>query len=124
MKLGVNRKSGHNWSLVSVLSGSIIKSGEFSLEWEPKEGQLNIKKSGKVYWKSRKLGRNGFFENIPVNVQDMYEYNIVSNKDEDSFALKVKDDQNYKKIVGWELDWTGRLTSDEGEIGNADVLLI
>jgi hypothetical protein len=121
MKLGVNRKTGHNWSLVSTLTSLVVNSGEFSLEWEPKQGELNIKKRGKVYWKSGKLGRNGLFENIPANVQHMYQYNIVSNKDEDSFSLKVKDHQNYKKIIGWELDSTGKLMSDEGEIGNADM---
>ncbi|MCH82750.1 serine/threonine protein kinase, partial [Trifolium medium] len=122
MKLGVNRKIGHNWSLVSTLTNSSMSTlGEFSLEWEPMEGKLNIKKSGKVYWKSGKLGRNGLFENIPANVQHMYQYIIVSNKDEDSFSLKIRDHQNYKKFIGWVLFPTGRLTSDEGDIGNADM---
>ncbi|RHN80700.1 putative non-specific serine/threonine protein kinase [Medicago truncatula] len=91
MKLGVNRKTGHNWSLVSWLTPLLQTSGEFSLEWEPKQGELNIKKRGKVYWKSGKLKSNGMFENIPVNVQHMYQYIIVSNKNEDSFAFEVKD---------------------------------
>ncbi|AET02783.1 cysteine-rich RLK (receptor-like kinase) protein [Medicago truncatula] len=121
MKLGVNRKTGYNWSLVSWLTPSRTTSGEFSLEWEPKQGELNIKKSGKVYWKSGKLKSNGLFENIPANVQNMYRYIIVSNKDEDSFSFEIKD-RNYKNISGWTLDWAGMLTSDEGTyIGNADI---
>jgi len=120
MKLGVNKKTGHNWSLVSWLTPSRTTSGEFSLEWEPKQGELNIRKSGKVYWKSGKLKSNGLFENIPANVQNMYQFIIVSNKDEDSFTFEIKD-RNYKKFSGWVLDWAGRLTSDEGDIGNADM---
>ncbi|XP_039684670.1 G-type lectin S-receptor-like serine/threonine-protein kinase CES101 isoform X2 [Medicago truncatula] len=108
MKLGVNRKTGHKWSLVS---------DKFNLEWGPKEGELNIKKSGKVYWKSGKLKSNGLFENIPANVQNRYQYIIVSNKDEDSFTFEVKDG----KFAQWELISKGRLVGDDGYIANADM---
>jgi len=119
MKLGVNRKTGHNWSLISWLAPSLPNSGGFSLEWEPKDGELNIKQRGKVYWKSGKRRSNGLFENIPVKVQRVYQYIIVSTKDEDSFTFEIKD-QNYKMFPGWELFSTGMLTSTEGEIANAD----
>jgi len=117
MKLGVNRKTGHNWSLVSMITDSLVSSGEFSLEWEPKEGELNIKYRGKLYWKSGKLRSNGLFENIPEEVQRGYRYVIVSNMDEDSFAFEA----NVKKFIGWELFPTGQLWSTEGEIANADM---
>ncbi|CAK8535445.1 unnamed protein product [Lathyrus sativus] len=120
MKLGVNRKTGHNWSLVSWLTPSLPNLGEFSLEWEPKEGELNIKRNGKVYWKSGKLGNNGLFEDIPANVQQKYQYIFISNKDEDSFSFEIKD-QNYNMTPTWLLSSTGRLTSSEGELGNADI---
>jgi len=120
MKLGINRKTGHNWSLVSSLAPSLPNSGGFILEWEPKEGELNIKKRGKVYWKSGKLKSNGIFENIPENVQQVYQYIIVSNKDENSFTFVIKD-QNYKMFLGWELFSTGMLMSTEGEIANVDM---
>ncbi|RHN51609.1 hypothetical protein MtrunA17_Chr6g0470621 [Medicago truncatula] len=120
MKLGINRITGHNWSLVSWMTPSLSTSGEFSLEWEPKQRELEIKKSGKVYWKSGKLRRNGLFVNIPANVQRVYEYIIVSKKDEDSFTFKIKD-QNYKKFPGWTLFSEGRLASEDGDIGNADL---
>jgi len=116
MKLGVNRKTGHNWSLVSRLAHSLPTPGEFSLEWEPKEGELNIRKSGKVHWKSGKLKSNGIFENIPAKVQRIYQYIIVSNKDEDSFAFKVKDE----KFIRWFISPKGRLISDAGS-ANADM---
>ena len=122
MKLGINRITRHNWSLVSWLTDSLPNSGEFSLEWEPKHGELNIKKRGKVYWKSGILKSNGLFENIPANVQQMYHYNIVSNKNEDSFAFEVKD----RKFEQWFITPKGRLVADDGvrastDIGNADM---
>ncbi|RHN40731.1 putative protein kinase RLK-Pelle-DLSV family [Medicago truncatula] len=117
MKLGVNRKTGHNWSLVSWMTPSLPTPGEFSLEWEPKEGELNIKKSGIAYWKSGKLNSNGIFENIPTKVQRIYQYIIVSNKNEDSFAFEVKDG----KFARWQLTSNGRLVGHDGDIGNADM---
>ncbi|RHN40746.1 putative non-specific serine/threonine protein kinase [Medicago truncatula] len=117
MKLGVNRKTGHNWSLVSWLTPSLPTPGKFSLVWEPKERELNIRKSGKVHWKSGKLKSNGIFENIPTKVQRIYQYIIVSNKNEDSFAFEVKDG----KFARWQLTSKGRLVGHDGEIGNADM---
>ncbi|CAK8561787.1 unnamed protein product [Lathyrus sativus] len=120
MKLGINRKTGHNWSLVSPITRSVWASGEFSLVWEPIEGELNIKKRGKVYWKSGKLRSDGLFENIPTNVQQMYRYIIVSNTDEDSFAFETKD-RNYTRFPEWVLFPAGRLINNVGDIGNADM---
>jgi len=117
MKLGVNHKTRHKWSLVSVFTISLIISGEFSLEWEPKEGELNIKNRGKVYWKSGKLRSNGLFENIPEDVQHGYRYVIVSNMDEDSFAFET----NFTNFTGWALLHTGELWSNKGDIANADM---
>jgi len=118
MKLGVNRETTHNMSLVSWLADSLPNLGEFSLEWEPKQGELNIKKRGKVYWKSGKLKSNGIFENIPTEVQRIYQYIIVSNKHEDSFAFKVKDG----KFIRWFISSKGRLgTTDDGNIDSVDI---
>ncbi|XP_058779676.1 G-type lectin S-receptor-like serine/threonine-protein kinase CES101 isoform X2 [Vicia villosa] len=120
MKLGVNRKTGHNWSLVSWLTNSRPSSGGFSLEWEPKERELNIKRRGIVYWKSGKLANNGLFDNIPANVQQNYQYVIISNKDEDSFSFEIKN-QNYKMSPEWYLSSSGSLMNLERELGNADI---
>ncbi|AET02782.1 hypothetical protein MTR_8g052110 [Medicago truncatula] len=66
------------------------------MESSPRERELNIKKQGKVHWKSGKLRSNGLFENIPENVQHVYRYMIVSNKDEDSFSFEIKGCKYYK----------------------------
>lgn len=75
MKLGVNHKTGHNWSLVSWLTREIPTSGPFKLEWEPSRRQLVIKYKERVYWKSKEIEKNN------------REYKIVSDENEDSFTL-------------------------------------
>ena len=46
MKLGVNHKTGRNRTVVSYFLVSTPSSGPFSLEWEPKMGQLVIRRRG------------------------------------------------------------------------------
>nr|POF25943.1 receptor-like serine/threonine-protein kinase sd1-7 [Quercus suber] len=52
MKLGVNHKTGSNWSLISWLAQDDPASGAFPLEWEPKTRRLVIKRRGVPYWSS------------------------------------------------------------------------
>nr|POE70388.1 g-type lectin s-receptor-like serine/threonine-protein kinase [Quercus suber] len=52
MKLGVNHKTGRNWSLISWLAQDDPASGAFTLEWEPKPRRLVIKRRGVPYWSS------------------------------------------------------------------------
>ncbi|KAF3945278.1 hypothetical protein CMV_028337 [Castanea mollissima] len=47
MKLGVNHKTGRNWSLTSWLAQNDPASGAFTLKWEPKARRLIIKRRGK-----------------------------------------------------------------------------
>jgi hypothetical protein len=71
MKLGVNHKTGENWSLVSSISGSI------SLDWEPTRKELLVfKLREKVYWASGKLLINNTFEYI---TREDFEVKVVSN---------------------------------------------
>jgi len=48
MKLGVNKKSGMSWLVKASISRAKPASGSFTLEWEPREGQLVIKRQGQV----------------------------------------------------------------------------
>ncbi|KAM3706936.1 hypothetical protein ACJW31_03G188000 [Castanea mollissima] len=52
MKLGANRKTGHNWSLTSWLAEDDPASGAFTLEWEPNTRRLVMKRRGVPYWSS------------------------------------------------------------------------
>ncbi|XP_061358411.1 G-type lectin S-receptor-like serine/threonine-protein kinase At1g67520 [Gastrolobium bilobum] len=94
MKLGVNHKTGKSWSVIASVSTGHPAPGSFTLEWEPKKHQLIIRRQGKIYWTSGTLRNNRFFENIPKEVQLKYQYNIVSNKDEESFSYNSQNDES------------------------------
>ncbi|KAK7257021.1 hypothetical protein RIF29_30698 [Crotalaria pallida] len=123
MKLGVNHKTGHNWSLVSLASeNSPAPAGPFRLEWEPREGELIMRqRHGQVVWKSGKLSlRNNkrFFENIPRKSQLIYNYTLVSTKDDDYFSFTTP---QIKKPTNWKLFESGQLVGSVGEdIARAD----
>ncbi|KAK7257038.1 hypothetical protein RIF29_30719 [Crotalaria pallida] len=120
MKLGVNHKTGHSWSLVSWVSEASPAPGPFSLEWEPKEGELNIRRRGQVIWKSGKL-RHNIFENIPKESQLMFNYTIVSNHNEDYFTFTTLSETPAAIRVSWSMYQTGQLTGILGtDIARAD----
>jgi len=91
MKLGVNHKTGHRWLLVSWLTRRLPTPGAFTLEWEPAEQELVIRRRGKVCWRSGKL-RNNRFDHISEDAQRMLKYTIVSKEDENSFSFTTKDE--------------------------------
>ncbi|XP_027910084.1 G-type lectin S-receptor-like serine/threonine-protein kinase At1g67520 [Vigna unguiculata] len=119
MKLGVNHKTGHRWLLVSQITIELATPGAFSLEWEPKEQKLMIRRRGKVCWKSGKM-KNNRFENIPEDAQGVLKYTIVSNEEEDSFSFTST---NENLTRWWSLSDTGRLSynNKEGYVARADL---
>jgi len=119
MKLGVNHKTGHRWLLVSQLTDSLATPGAFSLEWEPKERELMIRRRGKVCWKSGKM-KNNRFENIPENAQGVLNYTIVSNEEEDSFSFTSTNENLTNR---WTLSDTGMLSYNykDGYVARADL---
>ncbi|XP_021800333.1 G-type lectin S-receptor-like serine/threonine-protein kinase At1g67520 [Prunus avium] len=84
MKLGVDHKSGHIWSLLSRGSpDNLMSPGPFSLDWDPNGHQLKIKKDGVVYWTSGVFS-DGIFEFILPDVSNKrYNFSIV-------FQIKMK----------------------------------
>nr|XP_007133399.1 hypothetical protein PHAVU_011G175600g [Phaseolus vulgaris]ESW05393.1 hypothetical protein PHAVU_011G175600g [Phaseolus vulgaris] len=119
MKLGVNHKTGHRWLLFSQLTYGSATRGAFSLEWEPREQELMIRRRGKVCWKSGKV-RNNRFENIPEDAQGVLKYSIVSNGDEDTFSFTSKNESHTRR---WFLSDTGQLSCNynEGDVARADL---
>ena len=107
MRLGVNHKTGQNWSLTSRLTARLPNPGAFTLEWDPKGLELVIKYRGVVHWKSGVL-RDNQFENISPHQTSVYDFNVVSNGDEESFSLKYKN-QSLPQTL-WLLIPTGQLT--------------
>ncbi|KAK7317481.1 hypothetical protein RJT34_01755 [Clitoria ternatea] len=119
MKLGVAHKTGQNWSLVSWLSDSIPTSGAFGLEWEPGEGELIIRRRGRVCWKSGRFMNNRFLE-IPEEVQNIYKFNIVSNGDEEYLTFTTPNEE--LTDTEWTLLETGQLVNRKGyDIARADM---
>ena len=106
MKLGVNHKTGQNWSLTSPLTLDVLIPGAFTLEWDPKGLELVIKHRGVVHWKSGVL-RDNQFENISPHLTSIYDFNVVSNGDEESFSLKYKN-QSLPQTL-WGLSPDGQL---------------
>ncbi|XP_061357604.1 G-type lectin S-receptor-like serine/threonine-protein kinase At1g67520 [Gastrolobium bilobum] len=112
MKLGVNLKTGHNWSLVSWFTDNIPSSGPFRLEWEPRRRELIIRRGAQVYWTSKELGNNRF-----EHISGEFQYDIVSNENEEYFTLTTGNEEH----TIWTLLGTGQLMNRKGnDIARAD----
>ncbi|CBI18331.3 unnamed protein product, partial [Vitis vinifera] len=106
MKLGINLKTGRNWSLASWISEQVPAPGTFTLEWNGT--QLVMKRRGGTYWSSGTL-KDRSFEFIPWlmssdTFNNIYSFNSVSNANEIYFSYSVPE--------GVVSDWV--LTSEGG----------
>ncbi|RXH86613.1 hypothetical protein DVH24_021886 [Malus domestica] len=81
MMLGVNHRNGHMLSLTSWSSDYNPKPEPFTLEWDYKTQELQIKRRGVVYWTSGALTSKRF-----KLLRRRYNFSIVSNKNEDYFS--------------------------------------
>ncbi|KAL2547940.1 Curculin-like (mannose-binding) lectin family protein [Forsythia ovata] len=134
MKLGVNHRTGRNWSITSWFSQNNPVAGAFTLEWDPSRHRLIIRRRGVLYWTSGDLKdyidedrpdlKLKKFENIgygydPYNF--IYNFVNVTNDDEDymSYFLEIDPDRtpDFRKISGWKLD-------DDGYIYGHDRIII
>ncbi|KAA8521219.1 hypothetical protein F0562_011944 [Nyssa sinensis] len=61
MKLGVNHRTGRNWSLTSWFAEDEPASGAFTLDWDPIGRRLAVSRRGVKSWTSGAL-RDGAFE--------------------------------------------------------------
>ncbi|CAN6545599.1 unnamed protein product [Malus baccata var. baccata] len=93
MKLGVDRRNGYNWSLLSWgTRDNPVSSGPYSLEWDTDAHQLKIKRSGTVYWTSGVFADGRFEFILPDVSKKRYNFSIVSNQDEDYLTYASLDD--------------------------------
>ncbi|XP_031262529.1 putative receptor-like protein kinase At4g00960, partial [Pistacia vera] len=82
MKLGINDKTGQNWSLTSWLSYSLPSPGAFTLEWYPLEEELIVKRRGVDFWTSGTFFCSSF-ENIEAfTATANYFFRKYSDQDE------------------------------------------
>ncbi|KAJ9697296.1 hypothetical protein PVL29_009197 [Vitis rotundifolia] len=107
MKLGINLKTGRNWSLASWISEQVPAPGTFTLEWNGT--QLVMKRRGGPYWSSGTLKDRSFefitWLQYPDTFDNIYSFNSVSNANEIYFSYSVPDGA----ISGWVLTWEGSL---------------
>ncbi|PIN01425.1 Serine/threonine protein kinase [Handroanthus impetiginosus] len=103
MKLGVNHRTGRNWTLSSCFGQRNPASGAFTLEWDPSVRNLIVKRRGIVYWTSGELKdhyvevesgnlRVKQFENFPseVNIFNLnYNLSNVTSADEEYFTYSL-----------------------------------
>ncbi|XP_065853967.1 G-type lectin S-receptor-like serine/threonine-protein kinase CES101 [Euphorbia lathyris] len=109
MKLGMNLKTGHNWTLTSWLSEKIPAPGAFRLGMDPTgANQLLVWCRGEIYWSSG-VWKNGSFKSEPILTKrnDIYDFQLVSNEDEKYFSYSLK---NKTVLSRWDLDTIGTIT--------------
>ncbi|TQD99642.1 hypothetical protein C1H46_014778 [Malus baccata] len=109
MKLGMNFKTGQNWTLFSWLSDQVPEPGAFKLGVDPGAAdQLVIWRRGDVYWTSG-VWKNGSFRGSPELTRrvDLFEFTFVSSKEEKYFSYSVKNISTYSR---WELSLQGQIS--------------
>ncbi|KAF8393349.1 hypothetical protein HHK36_021592 [Tetracentron sinense] len=98
MKLGVNFKTGHRWSLVPWLSSEVHTTRTFTLGGDPNSTtQLFIWQRGDLYWTSGACGNRSFeFFEHQYSLWELHEkYQMkISDGDEKYFTYSVKKGSN------------------------------
>nr|XP_043635400.1 G-type lectin S-receptor-like serine/threonine-protein kinase At1g67520 [Erigeron canadensis] len=91
MKLGINLKTGHRWSLTSWRSHELPANGSFTLAVDSNNGtdQVVFLRRGNIYWKSGPW-QDGRFVNLNQSSDpDEHSY-YISNETEISFSYLTK----------------------------------
>ncbi|KAK4252679.1 hypothetical protein QN277_014423 [Acacia crassicarpa] len=124
MKLGINHRTGRNWTLTSWLAPDEPSQGAFTLEWNPNGQELVVRRRGMIFWNSGMLknvgddiGRKTTFENLQFmeGFTEYKYYRLRSNKslDEEVFSYSLKydpmDPSTYKSIQ-MRIDYRGGIS--------------
>ncbi|KAG8379936.1 hypothetical protein BUALT_Bualt07G0141500 [Buddleja alternifolia] len=105
MKLGINFRTGHKWSLTSWVSDDVPASGSLTLSGDPNgSSQLIMWWQRNPYWISG-LWQYGRFDNSPwlTNVYGL-DYSYISNENESYLTYSV---DYHEKIVKLSINTTG-----------------
>ncbi|KAJ7953374.1 G-type lectin S-receptor-like serine/threonine-protein kinase [Quillaja saponaria] len=122
MKLGVNHKTGRNWTLTSWLSENHPSSGPFTLEWDPKGQRLVVRRRGMIFW-TIGVPKNPFFEHIDYSLIHDYVFFSHTNKDEEFFGYFLNDSPKrmFPSRVRWRLDYRSRILFEERGFSTEDM---
>ena len=111
MKLGVNWKTGHTWSLRSWKGVNVPEVGDFTLVLNPNQtNRLVILWHGNIYWTSEPWN-NGSFKYLYSN----YYFSHVSNENETYFNYSLKN-QDFTTSPSLTIDYLGFLNDSRGAI--------
>ncbi|PWA49385.1 bulb-type lectin domain-containing protein [Artemisia annua] len=107
MKLGINIKTGHRWSLTSWENNQLPASGSFTLTGDLNgTGQLVILKGGNIHWSSGPWRNGGFgstdTQSFSMDVRVYY----TNNETEQSFTYLTK---TYDSFPALMMSEAGRL---------------
>nr|GMD96168.1 G-type lectin S-receptor-like serine/threonine-protein kinase At1g67520 [Ipomoea batatas] len=114
MKLGVNHRTGRNWTLTSWKDDHFPAAGAYSLEWEPSKRRMVIKYGGMVHWSSGELMNNAVdfqYRSFSIGFSGYtFKFVNISTKDEEYFSYAVTSvfGEN-RTAAGWRLDSRGSL---------------
>ncbi|PIN01440.1 Non-specific serine/threonine protein kinase [Handroanthus impetiginosus] len=95
MKLGINHKTGRNWTLTSWFSLRDPASGAFTLEWDPIRRRLLVRRRGVIYWTSGDLklyqgyDTSEFYQFDYIDPHLRYGFINVTTEDEECFAFPL-----------------------------------
>ncbi|XP_050221122.1 G-type lectin S-receptor-like serine/threonine-protein kinase CES101 [Mercurialis annua] len=114
MKLGVNKRTGRKWLLTSWLAQYNPKPGGFTLEWDPIQRQIIMKRAGVEFWTSGVLTPDNRFDNLNLldSFNQNYNFTHISDEDEDYifYTLHVEE----WNVSRWLLDDLGNIQEDVG----------
>ncbi|XP_050221127.1 G-type lectin S-receptor-like serine/threonine-protein kinase CES101 [Mercurialis annua] len=123
MKLGVNKRTGKKWLLRSWLTEYNPIPGGFTLEWDPTQRQIIVKREGVEFWTSGvSLTLESRFDNLSIldYLHRNYNFTHISNEKEDyifytlfSHELTPVDRRIYSR---WFLDDLGNILEDAGRV--------
>ncbi|KAM1266207.1 hypothetical protein ACFX15_035285 [Malus domestica] len=100
MKLGVNHRNGHIWSLSSWSGIFNPAPGAFTLDWDPNQRQLKLRRKGVIFWTSGVLNSDGRFEYLLSDESMMkYKFNVVSNENEDYVTYTAAEGGSPQELV-------------------------
>lgn len=122
MKLGVNRRTGRNWTLTSWSAENDPAPGAYSLEWEPSSRNLVVRRRGAVIWRSGEVeyyrdeaGQSRVeFDNFNIG-RDVFNFNfnftveVEANEEEEYvlFSVLPFPGSPAQVLSGWKLEADG-----------------
>ncbi|PIN05636.1 Serine/threonine protein kinase [Handroanthus impetiginosus] len=100
MKLGINFRTGHNWSLTSWINDQVPTSGSFTLGGDPNgSSQLMIWWRGNAYWTSGLWDKDNFKNTIYLFESfGALEFTYISNENEKYLTYSIKGNISWAKV--------------------------